>query len=236
MDLTRSFVEKIEEMAKPNIVSLNGYDYSDKELNIPELPNAQLLTVNCLTGLIDYLESGIDGIYSGSVLIHVLDFETVHIKSPLSNFRSREFYIESKAMLPKIDLNRFISRESFNIMLQSCFKDQGDRAEVLSAISKISLDKNSGVELGDDGISQSVEAVEGAVLKTKKTIPNPVKLSPFRTFHEIEQPESDFVLRVNENLQVGLFEADGGAWKQEAMIKIRTYLQEQLGIEYTIIA
>ena len=51
-------------------------------------------------------------------------------------------------------------------------------------------------------------------------VPNPVKLQPFRTFHEISQPEIAFVFRM-KNSQSGvscaLFEADGGAWKFNAV-------------------
>jgi len=42
-------------------------------------------------------------------------------------------------------------------------------------------------------------------------LPNTVTLKPFRTFAEVSQPESEFVLRLKEGNRVGLFEADGGA-------------------------
>ena len=236
MDLTRDFIKKIEELAAPNIECIHDIQYTDKDLEIIYPPKVCPLSVNSLTGLIDYLESEIDPLVYNKFFIHVKDYKTVQVQSSLQEFNQRSFYIQALAMLPDFDLNRFMSREAFNIMLQSCFKDQGDRAEVLSAISKISIDKNSGIELADNGVSQSVEAVEGTILKTKKTIPNPVRLTPFRPFNEIEQPESNFVLRVNENLQVGLFEADGGAWKREAMLSIKEYLKKELGVNFTIIA
>lgn len=49
------------------------------------------------------------------------------------------------------------------------------------------------------------------------------------------------MLRINQNMQVALFEADGGAWRQEAMKNIQAYLIEALSDEdgncpYTIIA
>ena len=53
-------------------------------------------------------------------------------------------------------------------------------------------------------------------------------LAPFRTFSEIEQPESSFVLRVNDRGRVGLFEADGGAWRNTAMLRIKEYLDNHL--------
>lgn len=236
MDLTRDFVKKIEELAAPNIKVINGIQYTDKNLEVVYAPRPASLDVRSLTSLVDYLKSGIDLEGPLNFLIHVYDCEKVKVQSALLDLNQREFYIQASAMIPNFNLNGFMNRESFNIMLQSCFKDQGDRADILEVISKISVDKNNSIEVGDDGVSQSVESVAGSVLKTKKTIPNPVRLAPFRTFHEIEQPESNFILRVNDNLQVGLFEADGGAWKQEAMLSIKEYLKSELGTEYTIIA
>ncbi|MEB9782308.1 hypothetical protein P4K16_30685, partial [Bacillus cereus] len=60
---------------------------------------------------------------------------------------------------------------------------------------------------------------------------NPVQLSPYRTFVEVEQPESKFVFRMREGARCGLFEADGGAWKLEAMNNIKEYLKEALAQE-----
>ena len=49
-----------------------------------------------------------------------------------------------------------------------------------------------------------------------------------RTFSEIEQPESNFVLRVDRDANIALFEADGGAWKNAAVARIRDYLKWRL--------
>ena len=57
-----------------------------------------------------------------------------------------------------------------------------------------------------------------------------MKLKPYRTFTEVEQPESDFIFRMKDMGSVccALFEADGGAWRNVAMHNIKAYLQEQL--------
>lgn len=59
-------------------------------------------------------------------------------------------------------------------------------------------------------------------------MPNPVYLAPYRTFAEIEQPVSKFVFRMESGPKAALFEADGGAWKNEAILKIKEYLQKEL--------
>ena len=73
---------------------------------------------------------------------------------------------------------------------------------------------------------------QGARGKVDDIVPNPCRLRPIRTFTEVEQPASLFVFRLeqgsNETVTGALFEADGGAWKLEAMSNIKRYLDEEL--------
>ena len=73
------------------------------------------------------------------------------------------------------------------------------------------------------------------------SVPNPVTLKPYRTFLEVDQPASDFIFRMKEysgSIGCALFEADGGAWKMEAMQNMEAYLQDELkGLDqFTVIA
>jgi len=49
-----------------------------------------------------------------------------------------------------------------------------------------------------------------------------------RTFVEVEQPESDFLLRISERGEIGVYPADGGVWKLEATRNIAGYFEEAL--------
>lgn len=242
MDLTRDFIEKIEEMAAPETIRVGDLEYSHQHLYPVMPPRPEPLQTKSLSSIVDYLKGNIDQCDPEEILIHVVDEETVTVSSNLFyDLRTREVYMTADAPLPQLRLNDFIPRENFNIMLQSCFTAKGDRDSVLRVIGNISQQQSGGVEVSDDGVTQNVEAKAGTVLKTKATIPNPVNLAPFRTFTEIDQPLSPFVLRINEDMRVALFTADGGAWKQEAMKNIQTYLREALSDEagncpYTIIA
>jgi hypothetical protein len=87
----------------------------------------------------------------------------------------------------------------------------------------------------DDGVSQTVTARSGIAKLVSMEVPNPVVLRPFRTFPEIEQPASNFVLRMERRdgklPRVALFETSDNQWKVEAVKKIGTYLRDQnLGI------
>ena len=47
----------------------------------------------------------------------------------------------------------------------------------------------------------------------------------------MEQPESEFLLRLDEDGNIGLFEADGGMWKLAARQTIKALLEKELEAE-----
>lgn len=233
--IDRSFLEKIEEMADVKLIEIEGVQYSTKELSRINPPKPNFIQVQSLTAIIDFLRANVDKLEAGKLIIHVDDHQTVRILSALDSvYKSREIYIFAEAEPPEIRLNNFTDRESFNIMLQSRFADVADRADVLRSIAKMRYENE--VKMEDDGITQTVASKAGVALVREDQIPNPVRLAPFRTFSEIEQPISPFILRVDDKCNVGLFEADGGAWKNKAMQSIKNYLEFELGEGYTIIA
>lgn len=235
MDLTRSFIEKIEEMGKPDVIWVEEVPFSKDELRkiYPPVPTA--MGAQSLTAVIDYLKSNVDTLDEKELIVQVIDSETVKVVSALDLcYRIREYYIQANALLPTVILNKFMEREAFNIMLQSRFVENDDRERVLASIGKMRYENS--LRLEDDGVTQTVASKVGVALVKEEQIPNPVYLAPFRTFTEVAQPVSPFILRVNDDCEVGLFEADGGAWRNAAMIRIKEYLSDQLGEGYTIIA
>jgi hypothetical protein len=82
--------------------------------------------------------------------------------------------------------------------------------------------------IGDDGVSQSVTAKTGVATVEDVKVPNPVLLSPYRTFVEVTQPESAFVFRMKNGPVAALFEADGGAWRNAAIDAVADYLADEL--------
>lgn len=86
----------------------------------------------------------------------------------------------------------------------------------------------------DDGVSQKTTIKSGIANKTDVIVPNPVKLRPYRTFAEIEQPQSSYVFRIQDSDRgpsFKLVEADGGLWKNATMKKIKDYLAYELAEE-----
>ena len=79
-----------------------------------------------------------------------------------------------------------------------------------------------------NGVTQRVEARQGIALNSMVEVKPRVSLQPFRTFLEVAQPESEFLLRVEKNNGIGFFEADGGVWKLEAKRNVAAYFDAAL--------
>ena len=112
------------------------------------------------------------------------------------------------------------------IALKSKFVQTPELLELVKLLGSIT-EQNS-AQVSDDGFSQNVVVRKGIALKDNRTINPIVKLKPYRTFAEIDQPESEFLLRLSDGANVALYEADGGAWKLEARKRIADYLREAL--------
>ncbi|GAG24824.1 unnamed protein product, partial [marine sediment metagenome] len=91
----------------------------------------------------------------------------------------------------------------------------------------------------DNKFSQSLQIKTSLTTKANVVIENPINLKPYRTFREVDQPESNFILRYIDSkhpqnrsggIEAALFEGDGGAWKLEAIQNIKNWLTEKTEI------
>lgn len=194
-------------------------------------PKAIAIELNTLTGLVDYIKSSIDEM-PGKMIVDVKDPETVRLYSQLDPNRDRETLVIVRARVPEFYFNRFINQEEFCINMQSKFIDDTatDRALLLKFAGTV--ESGTLAEYGDDGVTQKATVKTGIASKGDAIVPNPVKLKPYRTFLEVDQPASEFVFRMKQDKYDGvlcaLFEADGGAWKMEATERIKKYLESEL--------
>jgi hypothetical protein len=150
----------------------------------------------------------------------------VYVYTEDDELEKRTLLINIEADLPQLSFGRFMPADEFNIMLQSKFLDAHDRENVIDFASHLVVE--AGQDIEDDGISQITTVKAGVASRQKAKAPNPVTLAPYRTFLEVEQPASDFILRLNKNANLALFEADGGFWKLQAVRLVKNYLSENL--------
>lgn len=228
--MIKAAIEKILDLGKPEITHINGETYSDKSLyRIKHNPKAEPIRLNTLSSLIDYIKSDIDGM-QGEMIIHVESPTRVRMYSELDEDREREYVVAVDAQVPDFRFNRYIDHEEFCINLQSKFIDNEDRKLLLKFAGTV--EAGSVAEYGDDGVTQKATVKTGITSKEAAIVPNPVSLIAYRTFLEVDQPTTNFIFRMKQDkydgIQCGLFEADGGAWKLQAMTNIKMYLEAEL--------
>jgi hypothetical protein len=236
MDMDGKAIELIQASAKAEHYEIehDGLLFSTKALKpVFYEPRPAHIQLRSLTGIVDYIKSEIDFPAEAAdreargVMLHVAGPGVVALVSKVSGKDAQR----TTWLCASIEENPFkfgqrYDPESFNIALQSLFADRNDRAKVLLLAGTI---KSEAAQTdSDDGITQTVEAKRGVTLAQNAKIPNPVTLRPWRTFREVEQPASLFVFRAHEGPQLSLHEADGAAWKLEAMQSIKAWLAENL--------
>lgn len=217
-------IEKILSLSGIHTKEIGDQVYTNGELRRVTEPTASTLIVRNLTGLVDYLRHDFDS--KMPVMIHVESPTRVSVVTGFNRDVQRNILIQAEALLPDIRFGSYYDIESFNILLQSCFVSTDVRTRMLSIVGNVQDEKI--VNYGDDGTSQQVTAKVGIATMENVPLPNPVFLKPFRTFVEIEQPESAFVFRMKDGPSAALFEADGGEWKIRAIQEIKKHLDEAL--------
>lgn len=222
MDMNVETIQKIQELTEPNIISEHGYVYTDKLLNLVHVPKVETIHLNTLDSLIAAVKAEV-GRYDGALIVHVENEREVYVYSGIcEDDRSREKPFRTEAVIPQLTLNRNMDYESMMIALKSKFVESSELAELVQLLGTITEENHT--QIADDGFTQTVTVRQGIAIKGNKAINPIVKLRPYRTFLEVEQPASNFLVRLSEGAQVALYEADGGAWKIEARRRIYDYL------------
>lgn len=234
-------VKKMIEKALKYIVGLgeartqaiHGDTYSDKELYRIDkhIPTASPISMNTLSSLVNYIKGNIDSM-SEKMIVHVVSPEEVMLFSCLNDNRKRETLVSVKAQVPSFPYESFTDHERFVIAVQSKFLDDPETDKALLMKFAGTVEAGTIANYGDDGVTQKATVSTGIASKSDAIVPNPVKLRPFRTFVEVEQPVSEFIFRIKqdkyEGIKCAIFEADGGAWKNAAMKNIKDYLDFEL--------
>lgn len=227
-------------LSNPNVEEIDGEIYSDKPLHrICHNPKATAIGLSTLRSLVDYIKSKSDTM-EDKMIVHVVSPTQVQLYSQLDLDRVREYMVDVNAELPQFPFDKFVGHENFIIGVQSKFIPNTDADLLLKFAGTV--EGGTIADYGDDGVSQKATVKTGLASKSDAVIPSPVTLKPYRTFTEVDQPESQFVFRMKEDkydgVQCALFEADGGAWRLCAMENIKEYLERELdGLkQFTVIA
>lgn len=238
MDLTRDAIQCLQESGNLSgkVFKIGDYYYSDKTLHavfpIDDVSPDEF-TSNSLETIKEYIDKDVNKREGQRrYIIHVASPKNVLLKTEESKTRSTYTHVNCEYDIKGFRFDEYMDYEKFIIDLQTCFGNDtaSNRNRLIALVSNISKSDESGIT--DNGISQTFTVKTGVALKSKDTFVNPVMLSPYRTFPEIEQPLSPFVFRVREGrngIECALFESNSGIWQQTATERIREYFRNIYG-------
>lgn len=222
--IDREFIEKIEDMTGPKVIETVQGTFSDKHLYRIENELADTIVLSSLSGLAEMIKQEMNE-YNLPLFVRATSAERVHVFGAIRDDMQRERPFTAEAKFIDFDFNEYISIENMIICLKSRFAPTEDRDYLVQLLGNIT-DQQS-VQTKDDGITQSATVKSGIQLIGEQRIKPIVTLKPYRTFLEVEQPESDFLIRLKDG-RAALFEADGGAWEREAVKNVADKLRELL--------
>lgn len=218
-------------------ISIGDRVYSDKELNrIPKESTCDPVYFSTLDGILDYIRTGMDRKPDKQYFLQVSSPHMVELCAELNTDRKRETLARGCAELPDEFVNHYYDTEEFIIGLRTRFErpavyDPKDTdIDILIKIAS-NVSDDASVSYTDDGLSQRTQMNSGIGTVSDAIVPDVVQLKPFRTFREVGQPESSFIFRMKKGgngILFALFEADGGAWKEDAARRIDEYCTEAL--------
>lgn len=222
--MIKAAIEKILSLAPPNIIDDGSRKYSDKPLNQIKPPHASKLTFRTLKGFAEVIRKERENFPDLTVAVGE-NFAYAFTDFDISDME-RNFPYRAEADIPEIRFGQYMSYESMMIALKSKFVPTDELDELVKLLGTITEENRTAIS--DDGFTQSVNVRQGIALVGNKAVNPIVKLKPFRTFVEVDQPESEFLVRLRQGGEVALFEADGGAWKLQARSNIAEHLRALL--------
>lgn len=229
-------------LSELKVINQDGFSYHDKDLKIFRDPVIDEFTTFTLAGLIEYCDTIVRG--DNQIIIHIAGYNQVNCYSMnVDKWQRRILYAKAAPIQGctyqfgyQLDIEKFI------IALRANFVPSETIDNIISTVGNIT--DNEIKDFADDGITQTATVRSGINLKAKIELPPVIRLAPYRTFIEIEQPKSDFIFRVKKGDNAptcAIHECNDNRWKFEAIDRIETWFDEYLSHNknrdyYTIIA
>lgn len=233
--MLKAAIEKIQELCGAHLFQIDGKHYlanndgSYIEVK-PDLEMVENIHLSSLDAMVAFVKT--EAVKNhGSVYITVPDHKTVKcFTHPYPGLRmNREYLYTSDATdVPGWSEKVSLPFEEALIALRTRFQPTADTDYALKLLSDITT--GSKVTFNDNGVATSVVTKKGIDLQSNTAIRPIIKLRPYRTFQEVAQPESQFLIRINER-NITFIEADGGMWKLDARNTVKKYLEQALDAE-----
>ncbi len=233
--MLKEAIAYLRETAEPKIIDVNGHTFSvDHEGAYQEIKHfesrPEMITLSSLDALVKMVRKESAGFFAccGPLYISVGSCDKIScFTSPIDDLDCDRvyWYTVSATDIPGWDATVKMPFDQAAVALQTRFQDTDDKQYTLTLLSQITT--GAKVTYNDIGVATTVVTQRGVSLQTNSTIKPLVKLRPYRTFQEVEQPEGLFLIRIDER-GITFTEADGGMWRLQARKTVKAFLEEQL--------
>lgn len=231
-------IEKIMSLEKIDMVTIRDQNYVKAKdgitrLKKPEDHAIKPLVFHTLSGLVDYLDCEIDPLERHKLIFQVQDYNLVYLLGNLQphNENNRFVFATAQCIKNTFKFNQWHLVEEFIISMQTSFEPSVQTEAIINLVGKIVSEHVKTTE--DNGFAQTVQIRTGLTTKAEVQVQNPVSVHPWRTFTEIDQPETLAVLRFrkvkDDQLQVALFDSACEWWRRYAIMSIKHWLVDKVG-------
>lgn len=233
-------IERLVGEALGKTVVIDGVEYATRALHDPRKAEPEPATVEVATlqSFADIVNASVGAIHDNyavgrgkSLFVHVESPTEVRLCTGVfGKFNQRVDVARADAIVPQFGFGNWTDPESFNISIQTMFLLDDERSDLLKLTGNLKWEAEA--TTAEDGATQRVGTKVGLSMAGTTSVKNPWDLRPYRTFAEVAQPTSAFILRArgggDRQKQLALFEADGGAWRLDAIKSIKSWLAERV--------
>lgn len=229
--MIKEAIQKIESMAlQPDVKKIDGRQYFVErgKFRGVSVPIPETLALKTLTGLVDFIKDLRENeTMETPLIVTVVTPGRVRVLTQvLEPWNERHNLAQAETIHEGFNFDRELTHERFVIGMQACFVRDETVAKVLKIVGNLKTEAS--VTTADDGVSQKATVATGVTRVEEVDLPNPITLRPYRTFLEVEQPASQYILRIGEGNRPALYTAEGGMWQLKAIAAIKEWLAAEL--------
>jgi hypothetical protein len=220
VSLRRPDIEKIPHCTERLFVTQTGkYLFS---------PEPTTIIVSTLEGVVK-AASYFDALVPNHMFIVFNGVDEVLVKVNHDLYAKSYTMIHAVAKTTRFRFDQYMNVEDFIIASLAGFEPTEDLKKMLSYVGNMTdLAEQSYKE---DGVSQAITIKRSVVKASNERIENPLLLAPYRTFPEIEQERSQFILRVKKDeksgaLMCALFNRDDSVWERNCLQRLKVWIKE----------
>lgn len=237
--MLKEAIEKIEQMANPSVINIEGIRYViDKDGGYTQIRSdldvVDTINLTSLDAMVKFITTEAVNLTDSILYVTVPNHMMVRcFTSPDAEARNyRNYFYEANATdVPGWEPQMKLAYEEAQIALRTRFQPTNDTEYAIKLLSDIST--GCKVTFNDNGVGTTIVTKTGVALQAATQIRPIINLRPYRTFQEVEQPASDFLIRVSDRY-ISFTEADGGMWKLHARQTIKEYLEKAMAEEIAL--